>query len=280
MAPTCLVGVKAKAIDKVLQQQEGGFEDVIVWPFKASADSDDDPRNPKTSSEAKEEDEAMLDYGYGDAEPNIAHSHTKMPRRSSLSNQNDANRRAMRRASIGYTGEMTLVLPNTKAEIQKRRSITFSDDQTVHSFETMDDPDADDEILNNKRQLWFRDEEYRHIERNIRNLINDTRYTKDRPTWVQEQLRGLESVLDDDDANRTVAERHNTIQMVLEDQERQRQGGYYDEHAISAEYQYNSMDATVVANERAKQDEQEIQGYMEKTKQLRNKLRQQRRMSC
>jgi hypothetical protein len=273
MAPSCLVGGKAKSIDKALQEGQGGFEDVIVWPFTGSASGAGGDSNNETT-EAKEE--ALLDYGYGDAEPTIAHSHTQMPRRSSMSSQNDPNRRAMRRASIGYTGEMILVLPNTKAEVKKRRSITFSDEDSVHSIEAVDDPDADNEILNSKRQLWFRAEEYRHIEHNIRNLINDARYTKERPTWVQDQLRGLESVLDD----HTVAERQNAIQTVLEDQELQRQAGYYDEHAISTEYQYNSMDATLVANERAKQDEEEIQGYMEKTKQIRNRLRQQRRMSC
>ncbi|CAB9512632.1 expressed unknown protein [Seminavis robusta] len=261
-----VVASKAKVIDKALQdRQDGGFDDVIVWPSSTSHHS----HNSVSDKEAKQnEEELLLDYGYAEPSPR-----GNVPRRSSLSSTNDPERRAMRRASIGYTGEMTLVLPNHQV-VQKRRSITFSDDDTVHSIDSCYDSDEDDEILNNKRQLWFRAEEYRHIERNIRNQLAAAA-DEERPTWVE--YRGLESMMDD---NCSVAERNNAIQSVLEDQQRQKQSGIFDEHAIATEYQYNSMDAQLVANERAKGDEKDIEGYMEKTKQVQRKFQQARRMSC
>lgn len=280
-----VVGAKARAIDKVLRDESGagGFEDVIVWPTATSSSrysSNSYSSNIQRKKGPEEED--ILGYGVAEPTPRRQDGQQR-PRRSSLSHK-DKNQRSHRRASIGYTGEMTLTLPNRKT-IKKRRSITFDDDNNLtHPIDniTTDDPDADNEILNNKRQLWFRQEEYRHIERNIRNLVTSSKgnsnNSKDRPTWIdndeEESIRGLETILDSSIA----VERQAAIQSVLDDQRRQRQAGYFDEQELSMEYQFLSMDAQQIASDRAKRDAQEIKGYMAKTKQVHKKMM--RRMSC
>lgn len=243
---------KGKSLDKVLAENNSGYDDVIVWPMPAPA--------PKIVEEDL--------LGYGVAEPSTKQT---MPRRSSLSSR-DGRIRGNRRASIGYSGEMTLTLPN-KQTVTKRRSVGFDDDDTVYSIDTYDDSDEDDEILSNKRQLWFREEEYRHIENKIRTIVRDSKTPGERPTWLE--TRGLESVIGEG-----AEEKQMAIQSVLEDQNRQRQGGYFDEQAIATEYEFNSMEAQVAAEKRAKQDEEEVKEYLEKTRQVTRRLRMSRRASC
>lgn len=257
MSTTVLIEDKAKPIDKVLEEhaeQDCGHEDVIVWPTS--------PQENTSSKPVEIQDEDLL--GYGEAEPTP--QNRAKPRRSSLSGANP-QRLSHRRASIGYSGEMTLTLP-TKETVVKRRSITFSDDDTVHSFTSKN---QDDDVT---RQLWFRQGEYRHIENNIRKIVQDSRYSKERPTWLDTETRGLEGALD-----ATIGEeRHNVIQSVLEDQKQQKEMGVFDEEMIASTYQYNSMDAQLMAADRGKKDEEEVQDYLENTKRI-IKI-QQRRMSC
>lgn len=248
---------------------------MIVWPSALGYSSLD--KQQQQGAEASTEEADLL--GYGDAAPSPHKNVAAAPRRSSLSNNNKNDPRSVnRRASIGYKGEVTLVLPVTKQTVIKRQSIGFADDDnTVHSYDTYDEDDLsdeDNEILNPKRRLWFRDEEYRHIERNIRSIVRDAKdqNTEERPTWLE--TRGLESILDDS----AQLEKATAIQSVLEDQSRQIQSGFYDEHVIANEYEYNSMAAQLQAEERAKQDEQEIQEYLAPTRKLQKKF--QRRMSC
>ena len=74
---------------------------------------------------AKEEDL----YGYGDGAPTVQTSAKRMPRRSSLKNPNACPRRA----SIGYTGEVNLVLP-AGMTAKKRTSVSFAENDSVGRY--------------------------------------------------------------------------------------------------------------------------------------------------
>jgi len=65
------------------------------------------------------------DLGYGDTNADLGYRET--PRRSSLKSANKKNG-TRRRASMGYSGEMTIVLPSGERRI-KRTSITFKDQE-------------------------------------------------------------------------------------------------------------------------------------------------------
>ena len=84
------VASKARSLDKVLAEENKGYDDVLVWPLAADA-----------PPQKQLEEEDLL--GYEVAEPSPKSSN--MPRRSSLSSRCSAAERTNRRASIGYTGE-------------------------------------------------------------------------------------------------------------------------------------------------------------------------------
>jgi len=227
------------------EESEHENEDMIVWPrYKKAEDVD------------------LEDLGYGDAAPATSHQ-TKVPRRSSLKS-NDIES-TYRRASLGYSGEITLTLPN-KQTVVRRTSIAWNDDDTtVHSISTHSsyDDDEEEEAVTDSH-LWFQKQEYKYIEAKIREDISKYENEGERPTWMERFVGDQE-------------DRKMAVRSVLMDQERQKAAGIYDEECIATEYSFMSMDAQEIAEMKAQRDAAEVQEYLKTTKLGR---RQCRRSSC
>eukprot|EP00934_Nitzschia_sp_Nitz4_P005583 Nitzschia sp. Nitz4//scaffold283_size24287//14810//15544//NITZ4_008406-RA/size24287-processed-gene-0.8-mRNA-1//-1//CDS//3329545657//5573//frame0 len=236
---------KSKAIDVLLQdvkiKDEDDNDDKLTWP--------EEKRNPPVQNE-----EDL--YGYGDGAP-TPRAERSVPRRSSLKSMGP------RRASIGYTGEMKLVLPSGKQQTRKT-SISFKDDTDVQNIESVSD------MVDDPNRLWFQKEEYAHIQKKIYTIVAQAKNgtEEERSTWLC--TRGLEPLMDGSGAH----ERKEAYENVLEEQRVQKAQGRFDDEYLRTIYQFHSMDSQVVATERAARDAKSVEPYLMFTKKMC------RRMSC
>jgi len=182
------------------------------------------------------------------------------PRRSSLKKEGKP-----RRASIGYTGEMTLLLPNGQ-EKKKRTSISFVDetDNQIKEVKPIH------EMVDDNNRLWFQAEEYLHIKEEIYRVVKQSQSQQQQINNITTCTRGLESY-----KNRNVEDaRREASSQVIEEYMLQKARGEYDDEIIRQMYTFHTIDCEVEAAERGQNDEKSIQTYMKDT---RNQLR---RMSC
>jgi len=194
-------------------------------------------------------------YGYEEAKPAVRRSSAtqKAPRRSSLK-----GRGAPRRASIGYTGEVELRLPNNDRRVKKKTSLTFKTDDDVEEVEPMS------RLTEQPESLWFQKTEYEHIKKKIYSILR-------KKSTSDDDTRGLEAVID---SEATVAERYDAYVSVLDEQRQQRARGMYSDTQLSNMYHFHTIDSTIRARERAEQDATEIENYVSSTR------RMMRRISC
>jgi len=183
------------------------------------------------------------------------------PRRSSLKHKG-----APRRASIGYTGEMTLILP-TGEEKRKRSSITFANETDLNQTREVQ-PIRDMIGSGNVNRLWFQEEEYDHIKKEIvrivrqsstRNLMKHDVTTREPETWVE--TRGLEN-LGTDRRRYCNNIRQEAKNGVIEEYMLQKANGRYDEEAIRQMYTFHTIDCKIEAAERGAQDALFVQNYL------------------
>jgi hypothetical protein len=263
---TVTVHTKTRVIDKYLSEspvkapssskERGAFEGLTatLWP------EEDESLLSKKKVVEHEEDL----YGYGDAAPTPRQSGdgvtARLARRSSLKSSDTGTRRA----SIGYTGEMTLVLPSGETK-NKRTSITFAENSDVREVEPISD------LVDNPNRLWFQSSEYEYIQAKIYEMIDVAKTTKkseDRPTWVC--MRGLEPVLDSEIA----ASRQEASGMVLDEQRMQKAHKKFDAEYIRDMYRFHTVESQERAQERAAKDAEEVAEYLKVTRRMC------RRMSC
>lgn len=195
--------------------------------------------------------------GYGYVEPCAAlsaSSERQAPRRSSLRNKGTP-----RRNSIGYKGEMTLVLPTGEAR-KKRTSISFVDDTQNQTKEVK----PVYEMIKDTDRLWFKEEEYQNIKAEISRIMKQSKSNK------QDDFRGLENYKNSDVEDI----RREASAQVIEEYSLQKARGTYDGETIRQMYSFHTLDSEVEAAERGQKDERSIQNYMKDT---RSKFR---RMSC
>jgi len=257
-APTA----KAKCIDRYIADSPKNLKTKVgstdvksieLWP-------EADDKNIKTPQ--KEEDL----YGYGDGVPtprNTANSR-KAPRRSSLKGS-ECSGGKQRRASIGYTGEMTLVLPTGETK-KKRTSISFAEHSDVKEVQAVAD------MVDNPQTLWFQANEYEHILRKINDLVEEEKSrpkgSKDRPSWIC--TRGLENVIDDTHLD----ERAEATATVLDENRVQKIRKSYDAVHIRNMYLFHTGESQHRAQEMAKKDQKDVEEYLSITRRMC------RRMSC
>lgn len=257
---TAVMGGKAKAIDTLIMGKgvagDYGYED-------AAPDSENWPEAPSEKKMANQKEEDL--YGYGDAAPTPrtnAASNNGTSRRSSLKSGGSGGRR---RASISYTGEISLQLPT--GQIAKRRtSVSFKDDADVKDIE----PVAD--MVDHPRRLWFQEEEYAHIQSKIAAVIESAKKGgKESSTTSWLCTRGLEPLMG---GGISYYERKEAYESVLEEQQMQKaQGKHNDEH-LRTMYSFHTVDAQVLASERAENDAKEVEQYLKITRKMC------RRLSC
>jgi len=268
--------VKSKTMDQYLDPDAAAshpFKSTkikLAWPHvsdgnDASTGSNDDEapndqRRQTSHGPTEDEMEAAALFGYEDAAPSVAVSHNRsaQPRRSSLSNGRN------RRASIGYSGEVTLRLPS-KETVKRRTSITFDDTKNeIHEVEGMSS------LTDHPERLWFQDNEYAHIQDKIYAIINKLEKDKDnaqaRPMFC---TRGLEPLMRDHRL-----ERRDAYDSVFDEQASQRKQGRFDDTSLSQMYVFHTIDSKVSAAQRGEEDEAAIANYTKSTR------RMMRRLSC
>ncbi len=244
---------KAKAIDVLINPKGVGAAkyvyddnspDSAAWP------------EPATESKKMEKEEDL--YGYGEAAPAPRTSVAeRMSRRSSLKSSGP------RRASISYSGEMTLTLP-TGLITRRRTSITFNNDEEVQDIEPVTD------MVDDPNRLWFQKEEYAHIREKIYAIVDSAKKGESdgRTSWLC--TRGLEPLLGGSNAG----DRREAYESVIEEQKMQKMRGKYDDEYIRTIYQFHTVDAQVIANERAQHDAAAVESYLTVTRKMC------RRLSC
>jgi hypothetical protein len=256
---TTLLGGKAKAIDTLITGK-GGAGNAGKYGHENAAvpDSENWPEAPQ-EKQANQKEEDM--YGYRDAAPtprtNVA-SNSVVSRRSSLKSG------GRRRASISYSGEISIRLP-TGEITRKRTSVSFKDDADVKDIE----PVAD--MVDNPRRLWFQEEEYSHIRSKIDAVIARAKNGEQESTTSWLCTRGLETLM-----GRGIGyyERKEAYECVLEEQEMQKARGKYDDEHLRTMYSFHTVDAQVLASERAENDAKEVEQYLKITRKMC------RRLSC
>lgn len=244
---------KSKAIDALIDLKEAnsakyGYEDTehhgAAWP------------EPPTESKKIENEEDLYGYGEGAPAPRVADVN-RMSRRSSLKSS------GTRRASISYSGEMTLTLPT--GQITKRRtSITFNNSEEVQDIEPVTD------LVDDPNRLWFQREEYAHIREKIYAIVDSAKNgeTEGRTSWLC--TRGLEPLL----GGSNPGDRREAYESVIEEQRMQKLRGKYDDEYIRTIYQFHTVDSQVIANERAQHDAAAVENYLQVTRKMC------RRLSC
>lgn len=260
------VTAKAKAIDRYIAESpkktgKGKVSATAVSSIELWPDSD----AKKNSTPQKEEDL----YGYEDAAPTTRNNKVRgddgAPRRSSLKGSAGDDRARERRASIGYTGEMMLVLPSGETK-QKRSSISFAENPEVREVE----PVAN--MVENPRTLWFQAAEYEHILDKVQDMVEQAksqpRGGKERSSWMC--TRGLENVIN----SRYVEERAEATATVLDENRMQKSHKRYDDEYLRSMYRFHSADSQHRAEELAKKDRKDVEEYLKFTSKMC------RRMSC
>jgi len=212
-------------------------------------------------------------YGYGDAAPDSnehgpssSNNQFRTPMRQARRSSMKSGRGSSRRASIGYTGEITIQLPGKSKPVRRRTSISFASEDEVCEVTPAKD-------MSPTQNLWFSNEESSAIREKCSFLVELMRASESHPDAREAirhyNIRGLESHVEPGPS----VEQDQAWYSVFLEQYLQRNEGVFDDTVISQAYQRNTFQSQQIAQDRAQQDAQEIQTY---TKSVR---RQMRRMS-
>lgn len=228
----------------------------------------------------------MVDYGYGDATPDVRqyygyeddtdvqsiqhddvakYGYEDMdisPKQNSVKEPRPQGRRssmkhagASRRSSIGYTGEITNLLPGNRTA-RRRTSITF-DDSTTEIREVQ----PVTELTDKPEELWFQQEEYNLIREKACLLTKIACSSDGRAEQLEQKklcLRGLESHI-----NAAYVEHEQILawKSVFYEQYHQRQHGDFDDEVVARLYEMASMPSRARALERAQGDSRDAEKH-------------------
>ncbi len=193
-------------------------------------------------------------YGYEDMDAVPMRHSTKEPRaqgrRSSMKHAG-----ASRRSSIGYTGEISNVLPGNR-RARRRTSITFDESAT----EIKEVPPVT-ELTDKPEELWFQKEEYNLIREKASLLTSIACSSRDDMEQLERKklcLRGLESHI-----NAAYVEQEQMLawKSVFFEQYHQRKQGDFDDEVVAQLYEMASMPSRVRALDRAQGDYQEAEKH-------------------
>jgi len=192
-----------------------------------------------------------------------------VPRRSSLKMSPRRSSLKMsglpRRASTGYRGEVTLLLPTGERK-KKRTTISFVND----AKNQMKEIKPIYEMVEDTSRLWFQDDEYLDIKKEIYNIVKSTSDKSYKESKSRHCTRGLEHYTDiDSEETRDLAKKH-----VIQEYSLQKARGEYNEESIRQMYTFHTIESQVKANERAKNDAKEIKKYLKSARNIN------RRVSC
>mmetsp|Transcript_2269 Transcript_2269/g.3843 ORF Transcript_2269/g.3843 Transcript_2269/m.3843 type:complete len:336 (+) Transcript_2269:127-1134(+) len=155
--------------------------------------------------------------------------------------------------------QLQVRLPGQKKPVTRVRSITFNESVKVRRI-----PSKEELLATNKtNELWFQAEEYDQIKRKTFNLIRAIQHGE--TGGVNYCTRGLEKYFN---AHEVQGRRTAAWDSVLDEQEGQRRLGSFSDLRLSkASLQY-SKSAMAEAAERGKLDEDAIERYVKRTRQI------------
>jgi hypothetical protein len=212
---------------------------------------------------------SKVDYGYGDAAPDIASeaacTEGRVPSRSRLGRRSSMKQQGVsRRASIGYTGEVSVNLPGQREPVRRRTSIAFEQYDEVKEVAPMKS------LTDTPEKLWFQAEEYDMI-RHKAVFLTDLAASGADELLAEKKLciRGLESHIHSDLVKE---EQYLAWKSVFLEQYLQRDKGDYNDEMVSSMYQMAAMPSQERAQQRAQQDSADAEMH---TRSTRTRMRRQ-----
>eukprot|EP00526_Cylindrotheca_closterium_P014829 CAMPEP_0113643664 /NCGR_PEP_ID=MMETSP0017_2-20120614/22968_1 /TAXON_ID=2856 /ORGANISM="Cylindrotheca closterium" /LENGTH=275 /DNA_ID=CAMNT_0000555209 /DNA_START=85 /DNA_END=912 /DNA_ORIENTATION=+ /assembly_acc=CAM_ASM_000147 len=176
----------------------------------------------------------------------------RTPRRSSMKQDGKP-----RRSSIGYRGEIEVMLPGEARPTRRRRSISFDNDEIL-DIEPVTDINPD------KKEMWFQDEEYDVMQQKAHMMsefviMGGEEMAKKRNI----ETRGLEKLYDYEKVEET---QQMAYRSVFIEQGFQREEGEFNPEVVSCLYKVASMKSSAGAIARANADEADIEEYTRETR--------------
>lgn len=184
------------------------------------------------------------------------------PRRSSLK-QKDGSPRAARRASIQMGEEIIVRLPGRKELVRRRSFISFSSDVRVRPIVPVS------KLSKNPERLWFQNDELTEIKQKSWKIVHDELVCQVLGRKSKYCTRGLERMLMQEEVKQN---KHSSWDSVIVEQENQRNKGIFDDQCLARKYHRATANSQLLAQERAKVDEAEIQNYLRSTKRYVRRL--------
>ena len=219
--------------------------------------------SPDPKSTDDDADDDIAKYGYEDAPPtHLAlrnypwrSSLDVLPRRSSLKMSGRP-----RRASIHFDSrEIEVLLPGQKQKVKRKTSITFNERCKV----TVVKPAR--ELTTDPGTLWFQGDEYERMRRRSFELAEKADQGITYKEGKRYCFRGLEKI----QPSKKVElwdQKYNAWDTVLDEQEKQRQEGIFDEDMIAKMYKCSTVNSQHEAAERGKEDAAAIKNFMQATR--------------
>ena len=174
-----------------------------------------------------------------------------------------------RRASISYTGEVVSYIPGEANPVRRRTSITFADNAEVQEVAPMTD------LAEEPETLWYQEDEYASMKQKIKVIVQyvDTYSKQSRNGIVPERVctRGLERHMSG--GQKSIEDKYNALDFVLDEQDIQRDEGMYDETTISQVYQHLTVESKNKARKLAAQDAKDIEKYTASTRKRLSRMR-------
>ena len=234
---------------------------------KQSYHDDDDDCSTKKKDDGEEDNELLPQArsfsGVLETRSDSCHGTETPPRRSSLKQKDGSSPRAARRASIQMGEEITVRLPGRKELVRRRSFISFSSDVRVRPIVPVS------KLSKNPEKLWFQNDELTHIKQKSWKIVHDELLCQVLGRKSKYCTRGLERLLMPDKAKQN---KHSSWDTVILEQELQRNKGIFDEQCLASKYQCATANSQLLAQERAKEDEAEIQQYLRSTKRYVRRL--------
>lgn len=184
----------------------------------------------------------------------IASEESSKKKRSSFKKEG-----GVRRESIKTGKEITLKLPS-QDKVRKQRSISFCNDVKVRSVNSFTDMDGLSD------ELWFKDEDYEGMVKSSMEIVDKVKESEEMKDTSEheEDARGLEKFIE---ADQVLENKYWAWDTVLDEQETQREMGYWNDDMIAEAYQSSTADAAKAAAERAKRDQKDIDEYLQSARQ-------------
>jgi len=230
-------------------------------------------------------------YEYGDARPdsceNTAENKVSLspssgrasicggrdvPPKSALKRKEYSHRRAS--LSVQKGRDIEVSLPGQQKSVRKRCSITFAS--------TVDTKDVTPvhELLDEPEKLWFQHDEMEKMKMKRQEIVEKVRSStsaeqldnpENQPKPRKLCIRGLETMLEPEHG---VMLTNLALNSVLKEQSFQQKNGYFDGDYVAKMYSFATQKSRIEAAQRAQQDHEAVEGYLNKTR------RACRRYSC